>query len=246
MRSSLPFLVAVGLAGCATHETPRDERPLIVAAPPSLKAPFDDVARAYQARHPGALVTISTAAPLELLTAGAPLDVIAAESSDALSPIAPRLTERRDFASNPLVLVERQGAPKVQARALGVTPWVQRIALGDGRADATGAAAEAALGRLGLRRELDARLMYTATTEQAIERVVDGRAELAFARASDLAGRDNLQIAERADAGESRYPIAIVAGTPRLAPARDFLDEVLHGEGPHAFSSRGLSPSAAP
>jgi hypothetical protein len=54
--------------------------------------------------------------------------------------------------------------------------------------------------------------------------------QLAFARGS-----------EPVAPGEHGYPIAVVDETPRVAAARDFLDELLHGEGPRAFAARGLA-----
>lgn len=245
MRSLLPFLVAAGAFGCATREpAPRTAGPLLVAVPASLRAAFDQIARAYQARRPEAAITLTTAAPDELLRAGAPLDVIAAESPEALAALAPRLLERREYASNPLVLVARAGAPKLALASL--PPAVHKIAIGDGRSDPTGAAAEAALGRLGLRRALDARLDYVPRSELALARVAEGKDDAAIVRASELAGLGGLQIAERLAGGDPRYPIAIVAGTPRLTAAREFLEEVLHGDGPRALAAAGLQPSAAP
>jgi molybdenum ABC transporter molybdate-binding protein len=247
MRRSLVLLV-LALVGCAVRgdrEAARDS-PLVVAAPASLKGAFEEIAQAYRERHAGAQVVLTTAAPEELMQAGAPLDVIAGESPQSLAVVQARLVERRDYASNPLVLVEREGAPRITVKQIAQAPWAQRLALADGRGDTTGAAAEATLGRLGVRRELDGRLLYVARAPQVIDSVLDGRAELGLVRGSDAVGKSGLTIAERLAGDDARYPIAIVAATPRLAAARDFLDEVLHGAGPQALAAHGVMASAAP
>lgn len=234
-------------AGCAVREAPSDAPALLVGAPPSARAAFEEIARAFKARHGGAGASLMFGAPAELAGSGVAFDVIAADGPDALGPFGGRLIDRRDYASNPVVLVARSGAPPVTLKTLPLTPWPRKIAIADGRSDAVGAAAEAALGRLGLRRTLDPRLLYTSTTELALERLIEGKADLAFARGRDLIGKDGLQIVDRAlDGARTGYPIAILSGSPRVAAAREFLDETLHGAGPKAFTALGLVPSASP
>ncbi len=241
MRSFASCFALALVAGCSPHSgTAIDSAPLIVGAPSSLRAPFEEIVRAYQARKPDRAASLMFGPVAELVASGVPFDLIATDDAEALAPIGARLGERRDFAMNPLVLVARAASPPATWRTLGNATWVEHLALADGRGDATGQLAEAALGRLGLRRILDGKLLYTAHAEQSLERLARGDAQLALVRASDLLGHDGLQIADRDDG--ARYPIALLAASPRAAAARDFLDEVLHGDGPAAFAKAGLLP----
>src|SRR5207245_943129 len=102
--------------------------------------------------------TLMYGTPAELLATGVPIDLLAADSADGLTPIAGRIAEKRDYASNPLCLVTRLRAPELRLRTLAATEWAHHIALGDSRSDPAGMAAEATLGRLGLRRAVDGKL----------------------------------------------------------------------------------------
>jgi ABC-type molybdate transport system substrate-binding protein len=142
------------------------------------------------------------------------------------------------------VLVPRAGAEPVRIDSLVETQWAQRIAIADPRGDASGALAEALFGRLGIRRAVDGKLVYVGRTRQVLERLSRGEVDVGFALASELVGpaAAGLQIADRAsDDRGARYPIAIVAASPRLVAARQFVDEVLHGEGPRALAAVGLT-----
>ncbi len=241
--------------GCTSRDVPNSSQPLIVGAPASLREPFEGIVQAFKLRHPETSASLIFGAPAQLLESGVPLDVIAADSSDLLAPLAARLNpgERRDYASNPLCLVARSGAAEAHLKTLAVTPWVQKIGLADGRGgDSAGLGAEAALGRLGLRRALNERLSYMGTGTMVLEQLAKGALDVGFAFSADV-GTYNaahpeapLQIADRvADDPHARYPIAIFLGTPRLAAARQFVDEVLHGEGQKLFADKGLLPPRA-
>jgi len=122
--------------------------------------------------------------------------------------------------------------------------------IADSRGEGAGAASEAALGRAGIRRAVDPKLAYVGTVKQALEQLVAGQADVTLAFASDLTAAPDpaaLQIAEWVvDDPHLRYPITILAGTPRLAAARAFLDEVLHGDGPKLLAAQGLLAPNAP
>lgn len=246
MRSVL--LVALVICGCSRGDVSAP-RPLIAGAPQGLRAPFEAIASAFRARHPDLPVSLIFGTPAELLGSGAPIDVIAADDPAALEPVADRLGERRDYAVNPLCLVTREGAPALRLQTLPVASWAKTVALADPRGESAGRAAEAALGRAGVRRVLDGRLRYVGTGDQVLALVASGEAEVGFAWLSALTQRPDggasLSCAERLAVREARFPIALVQGTPREKAARLFVDEVLRGEGPKRFAERGLEPPPA-
>jgi molybdate transport system substrate-binding protein len=245
----LVFLEALLVGGCTAGNVPASSQPLIVAAPASLRAEFDAIVGAFKARHPDAAANVITATPAQIAQENLPVDVVAAEGPAALQALGPRVApgDRRDFASNPLCLVVRANAAEVHFASLPASPWAHKVAIADGRSDPTGAASEAALGRLGLRRPLDAHLVYTANLADSLERLARGDVDVALARATDVAawgakaGAAPLKIADRyEDDPQARLPIVILSGSPHLSAARALVDEVLHGEGQTLLARKGL------
>jgi len=234
------------LSACARPEAPGNA-PMVVGAPSAQREVFDAVLAAFKARHPeAAQTTVIYGAPDALIGTGAFIDVIAADSQDALRPLLPRVAERRDWASNPLCLVVKANAPELRLRTLVATPWAQHIALGDSRSDPAGMAAEAALGRLGVRRAINDKLRYLSGSADVVADVAAGRSEAGLAFAADVAlspDAEKLKIADRApDDPRWRYPVAIMSGTQHAAMAREFIDELMHGKGPELIEKKGLLP----
>jgi molybdate transport system substrate-binding protein len=239
---SLLFL----LSACARPEAP-GSAPMVVGAPSAQREVFDGVLAAFKARHPEASqATVIYGTPEALLGTGAFIDVIATDSQDAFRPLLPKAAEKRDWASNPLCLVTKATAPELRLRTMVATPWAMHIALGDSRSDPAGMAAEAALGRLGVRRAINDKLRYLSGSTDVIADVAAGRSEAGLAFAADVAlspDAEKLKIADRApDDPRWRYPVAIISGTQHPAQAREFIDELLHGKGPELIEKKGLLP----
>jgi ABC-type molybdate transport system substrate-binding protein len=246
------------LAGCTASSGPgsaASSPSLIVAVPASLRPEFDSIVAGFRTRHPDLTVSVVTATPSQVAEENLPVDLVAADSFDSMIGLIPRLIpgDRRDYAANPLCLVARAGAGDVRIRTLTVTPWVKKVGIADGRGDPTGAATEAALGRLGIYREVHDRLVYTGSEKEAIERLGRGELDVAFALATDVAqwnakeGVAHLQLADRyVEDPRARLPIGIVQGTARISAARALVDEVLHGDGQKLFAQKGLLPPGLP
>jgi molybdate transport system substrate-binding protein len=250
---ALASLALASLAGCSAP--PVHSEALLIGAPASLRAPFTEVASAFLARHPESPPRLVFGKAAELFQSGLTLDVIAADAEDGLTAFAGRLSpgDARAYASNPLVLVTRSGAPALRLATLPVTPWLDKLALADSRSVPSGRAAEAALGRLGIRRALNEKLLYLGAPDEVLRAIASGQAQAGLVFASELASAGDatagsrLAIADRLpDDPHARYPVAILAATPRLTAARQFLDELLHGAGPAALTAAGLLPPGAP
>jgi molybdate transport system substrate-binding protein len=221
---------------------------LLIAAPSTLREAFEEVGTAYRAHHSNVVVNIVYGAPAELLDKGLPLDVVAVDSADGLEPIAGRVSPyRRGYACNALLVVVRPDAPAdgLEVRNLASTAWVKRVALADPRGLPSGALAEAALGRLGLRRELSPKLLYVATPKQVIERVLSGKADAGFVLTTDLGPKPAVKVADDDVERQSAcYPAAVLRSTRHLEAARLFLDELTEGAGRVTFLRRGFSLAA--
>jgi molybdate transport system substrate-binding protein len=233
------------LSGCARPEAP-GSAPMVIGAPSGLHEVFDGVLAAYKQRHRESQANLIYGPPESLLATGVPIDAIATDSQEALRPLASRIQEKRDYAANPLCLITKATAPDLKLRTMVATPWAQHIALGDSRSDPAGIAAEAALGRLGVRRAINDKLRYLSGSPEVVSDVAAGRSEAGLAFASDVAlspESKELKIADRTpDDPRWRYPIAILAGSPHAAAAREFIDELLHGKGPELIAQKGLQP----
>lgn len=228
---------------------------VVLAVPASLRPEFDSIVSQFKTRHPDVQVNVVTATPQQVADESLPADVVAAEGVDAIAPLAPRIlpTERRDYAANPLCLVTRAGAAEVKLRTLSVTPWAKRIGIADGRSDPSGAAAEAAMGRLGIRRALADHLVYQASQQLALEKLAKGELDVAFALSTDVAqwnakeGAAKVQIADRfTDDPRARLPLAILMGSQHAGQARMLVDEIVHGDGQKLFAQKGLLPPSMP
>jgi molybdate transport system substrate-binding protein len=255
---SLPFLWAaplwvfslgLGLGAAACVQAPAGGDVLLVGAPPSLRAAFEEVQAAYRERHSNIAISLVYGAPAELLEKGLPLDVAAVDSADGLHAIDDQLsaTDHRGYACNALLVVVRPDSPAIHVRQLVETTWVKRVALADPRGLPSGALAEAVLGRLGLRRELDHKLLYVATPKQVIERVLSGQADAGLILTTDLGTKPAVKVADDDVERQSAcYPVALLKTTRHLEAARLFLDELTEGAGRQAFSRRGFSSAARP
>jgi molybdate transport system substrate-binding protein len=228
--------------GCA-REQPLLSSTLIVGAPPSLRAPFESIVRSFRARHPESGANAIFGTPTEILGTGVPVDVLCSDSADGLAPLGGRALHKQDYASNPVVLVARPGLKDLRLKNLA---QVKKLALGDPRSDATGNAAEAALGRLGVRRALDGKLLYVAAENGALERVARGEADAALVLSTDAVAwnaahpGEQLPVVDRyTDDRRTRWPLAIVAGTPRISAARLLVEDVMTGEGRHTLDEKG-------
>jgi len=243
------------LAGC-THD-PQASLPLIVGVAPSLRSPFEAIVDAWKTRNPTPGASLAFGSAAELLASGAPVDLVCADADAGLAALGARATERRYFGSNPIVLAVHGQPPPGKELTIKTLAdgGARKIALGDSRSDATGAAAEAALGRLGLRRGLDGKLLYTAGGAATLEKVARGEADAALVLSSDLVvwnvahPADPLIATDRlAEDTRTRFPVALVAGTPRAAAARRFVEDLVSGEGRRLLDAQGylLPPSRAP
>ncbi|KRE79274.1 molybdate ABC transporter substrate-binding protein [Arthrobacter sp. Soil763] len=102
--------LALGTGACAGPGNGSGGRTLTVFAAASLKAPFTELARDFEAGHPGTTVTLSFAGSADLatqLSQGAPADVFAsADAKNMAKVLDAGLVEGtpRNFASNVLAL----------------------------------------------------------------------------------------------------------------------------------------------
>lgn len=221
----------------------------------SLTEAFTEVARAFEATNPGAVVRLSFGPSDGLATQireGAPADVFASASErwmDVVARQGPGVSVRADFARNELVLITPADDP---AGIGGVEdlarPGVRLVLAAEGVP--SGDYAREMLRNAGV---ADAALANLASNEEDVKAVVQkvalGEADAGVAYRTDVteAVTADLRAIEIPDGVDvvATYPIAVLAesGQPDLAAA--FVDFVLD-EGRETLGRYGFLPVSRP
>src|SRR5690606_14296823 len=174
---------------------PAQAAELTVSAAASLTGAFQDIARAYQARHPEVRVRLNlggSGALLQQIAKGAPVDVFATADQETMDLAAQqRLIEpasRRDFARNALVLVvPADSSHRIDSLAALARPDIRRIALGNPASVPAGRYANEALRAAGLGEALRNRVIHTQNVRQSLAYVARGEVDAGFVYATDAA-----------------------------------------------------------
>lgn len=259
-RSAAVALVAVLVTGVACSDgggeddsrgaTP-DPSPgtITVSAASSLTDAFLELARVFEARHPGVEVTLNFAGSSALTTQileGAPVDVFAPAAPEHLDDVSHELGEpRRIFATNRLRIAVPTGNPggvtglaDLSREDLVVGLCAPGVPCGD--------LAIEALSRAGVvprpdTREPNARALLT--------KVRLGEVDAAVVYASDVeaggAEVEGVEVPEEWNPS-ARYAIAPLKGGANPGAARAFVDFVVSGDGAAILARHGFGPPPDP
>jgi molybdate transport system substrate-binding protein len=236
--------LALGLAASAGGAAGEELR---VAAAASLREPLLEIARSFEAEHPGQQVRLGFGASSALaaqIRAGAPVDVLL--SADEEIPLALEaeglVTGVRTFASNRLVVIAAERVPLAGPSDL-LGPEVRRVAL-PAPAVPLGHYARAWLERAGLLEALAERLVQTEDARATLAAVERGSAQAAIVYQSDarLARAARVAFAPP-DSEQPRiaYAAARLRETPRAALADRFLSELGNALARAAFRTAGFA-----
>lgn len=222
----LAAMLAILVVGRAS---PGDE--LRVAAASSLREPLERIAARFDSQRSDVRVQLGFGASSVLaaqVRAGAPVDVLV--SADSL--IADRLereglaAERSTVAHNRLVVVAREGGPRIEAPRDLAGPEVERIAIPE-YAVPVGRYAREWLGRHGIAEAVLERAVRTEHARATLAAVDQGLVDLAIVYVTDasLARRAHVALAiPDADQPRIDYVALVLADARRPALARAFLD----------------------
>jgi hypothetical protein len=153
---------------------------VVVVVPPGLESVLRDVTRPLTRLSPPVAVELRVAAIDARAIDGA--DVVIAHSSAGLSEVAPLLGGTRvSFSCDDEVVLVGTAAAKAAPVAAAITA-ADVLLVADPRGE--GEAAEAALGRAGLRASSAKKLRYVGTAEEALQRLDDR--SVALVSRSDL------------------------------------------------------------
>jgi molybdate transport system substrate-binding protein len=221
-------LLAAPLAACRAASPAPSGRTVTVLAAASLTEVFTDLGHNFEAGHPGTVVRFSFAASSALaqqVTAGAPADVFASAGPGPMEQVvqaADAVGEPAVFARNQLVIAVPKGNPRGVARLADLARPGLKVALCAAQVPC-GAAARTALaaGRVTVTPvtlEPDVRATLTKLRLGEVDAALVYRTDVR-AVAADV---DGVEFPE-SDRAVNDYPIAVLAGAPNPAGAREFV-----------------------
>ncbi|MBI5075551.1 MAG: molybdate ABC transporter substrate-binding protein [Nitrospirae bacterium] len=231
---------------------------ITVSAALSLKAPFEEIGRSYEKKHPGSKVVFNFAASGLLqkqIEAGAPADVFASASSkemDALKAAGLLLeTSRADFSGNKIVLIAAKNASvRISSFSDLKKSDVVRLAIGNPATVPAGKYAEETLRTLGLWNDLKSKLVYAENVRQVMDYVERNEADagMVFLTDANVRDRELKVIAEAPASSHSpvKYEIAAIKGTKNEAAARNFISIVISREGSDILRRYGFKMAPHP
>ena len=254
----LSWRIAAAGAVLWLGRAPASAQQVTVFAAASLKDALEDANKAFTASG-GAPVRFSFAASSALakqIEQGAPADLFASADLDWMDYLAARKLIRPEtrinLLGNRLVVIAAKESPlkelKLDAASLKAALGDGRLATGEVTSVPIGKYAKAALQKLGLWGDVQARLAMTETVRAALALVARGEAPLGIVYATDAAAEPKVKIVATFPPDSHApiiYPFALTAET-KLDTARQFLEFLKGPAARRAFEAQGftiLSPS---
>lgn len=223
---------------------------LTVSAASSLTESFRDIARAYEAAHPGTRVDLNFAASgvlLQQISRGAPVDVLATADTATMDQAArDGLLEtgaRKTFASNRLVVVvppRTRNPPATLAALAG--KGVQRVAIGNPDTVPVGRYARTALQDAGVWDAIVAKTITTQNVRQSLDYVARGEVDAGFVYASDYQAMPG-RVVRAFDVPLKTpitYPLSVTKDSSRAVEARRFVAFVVSAQGQAILRRHGF------
>ncbi len=245
LLGGLAVLLAAAASGCGSGSSGTEGATVRVFAAASLTGSFTEIARAFEADHPGTQVLLNfgpSSGLAEQVRSGAPADVLASASPEVMDALAAEdaVEDPRDFARNRLAVAVPPDDPGgVDSLADLARPGV-KVALCQAQVPCGAVAAEV-LDRAGLdvrpaTEEVDVKAVLTKVTLGEVD------AGLVYVTDVRAAGDDvrSVAISEDLDASTT-YPIAVVGETEQRRLAGEFVDLVLSARGMRVLRDAGFT-----
>ncbi|WP_445155985.1 molybdate ABC transporter substrate-binding protein [Arthrobacter sp. Hor0625] len=249
LRCAAAFLaagaLALGTAACAGPGNGSGGRTLTVFAAASLKAPFTELAREFEASHQGTAVTLSFAGSADLatqLSQGAPADVFASADAKIMAKVLDAgLVEGtpRNFASNVLALAVPPANPAdIGSFADLARPGVKVVVCA--AQVPCGAAARAVQAAAGVTLKP---VSEESSVTDVLGKITSGEADAGLVYVTDVRSAGSkvkdIPFAESA-AAVNRYPIAALKGSRDPDLAADFTAFVTGARGQEILAGAGF------
>ncbi len=245
----LAVLMAAALGACSGSSQATGNGnggSLTVFAAASLKASFTELAKTFEARHPGTTVTLSFAGSADLaaqINQGAPADVFASADTGNMEKVQEAGLvdgKPRIFATNTLAIAVPPGNPAgIRSFPDLAKPGIRLVQCA--RQVPCGAAVAAIEQRTGTD--------LTPVSEEnsvadVLGKVISGEADAGLVYVTDVrsaAGKvEGVPFPEAAGAVNS-YPAAVLANSRNSAAARAFLDLLVSSDGEQVLAAAGFA-----
>lgn len=219
----------------ALGPTRADASEIMVSAAMSLRGALEQIAREFEARTPGARVTLnfsSSGALRQQIEAGAPVDVFASASERHMDILeSAGLVEagtRRSFARNAVVMAVPVSSPAPGGFRHLADSSIERIAMGNPATSPAGQYAHDALVSMGLWEMVRPKLVYAETVRQVLDYLVRAEVDAGLLYATDAALLPGaVRVAATAPEGSHApvvYPVAVLLGSAEKELARAFVE----------------------
>ena len=237
------IVIAAAVSGSARQPE------VLVSAAASLADVMGPIARAYEART-GVRVTVNTGASNTLarqIAAGARVDLFISADEAQMESIRGEIVTgtRVDMLSNQLAIAVAADRPRTMRSARDLTdPAIKRIALGDPAAVPAGVYAKAYLEKLGIWKQLSARVVPSASVRVALAAVENGAADAAIVYRTDLATARRAALAFTvpiSDGPRIVYPAALIRSGRNRDAASRLLAWLQKDEARRIFEAAGFS-----
>lgn len=246
----LKRVLAAAVLVMACCGVPAHADDLVVSAASSLTNAFTDIAKAYEASHPGTHVVLNVASSdvlVRQIVNGAPADVFASADQVAMDKAEQQGLlvpgSRSDFAANQLVLIVPVGSAHKPARLRDLAaPAFRRIAWGDPASVPVGRYTRRVLVDAGLDKLLAGKAVLAQNVRQCLDYVSRDEVDAGFVYATDAAiAKGKVTVALRLPSPTPiTYPIAQVAHGAHGAQASAFRRFVLAPEGQAILARYGF------
>ncbi|WP_414707905.1 molybdate ABC transporter substrate-binding protein [Pusillimonas sp.] len=220
---------------------------LTVSAAASLTNAFRELATQFEARHANMQVQLNFAgsgALVQQIALGAPVDVLACADEATMDRAQQQglidVTQRRDFASNQLVVIVPKGdkAPG----SLDEIAQLERVAIARPASVPVGRYAQIALDQAGLWNAIQPRVIGAQSARQVLDYVARGEVDAGFVYATDAAAMsDKVSVAFMvSSSGPILYPVAPVKGSSAREEAALFIDFIHSPEARAVLAKHGF------
>jgi len=245
----LPAMVLpTGIGAQSPHE-------ITVSAAISLKNAFEDIAKVFQERNPGAKVLFNFGASGDLarqIEAGAPVDVFASAARKDMDDIDGKglvaSNSRKNFAGNAVVLIKpaNSNIPISSIEDLK-RKEVGKIAIGNPKTVPAGRYAEEVLRHFNLQETLKKKLIFSENVRQVLDYVARGEVDAGLVYSTDAMVRlKEVKVVMKVPEGSHQpvvYPIGVIKGTKEEALSKTFVDLVLSQDGQKILNKYGFIPA---
>lgn len=246
-RTSTAIFALLATAICGNAASAED---LVVSAASSLTNAFQDVAKAYESKHPGTHVVLNFASSdvlMRQIANGAPADVFASADQIAMDKAQNEnllvAGSRINFAANQLVLIVPVDSQYTVATLKDLTgPAFKRITWGNPASVPVGRYTQRVLDVAGLGKALAAKAVLGQNVRQCLDYVSRDEVDAGFVYATDAAiAKGKVEVALRLPSPTPiTYPMALIAHGEHMGEAKSFQTFVLASEGQAILARYGF------